>query len=120
MPERFLTVTEAKKSFCELVRETDATFDRVIITRDGHPAAVLLAYEDYEGLQETIEIMSDPKLVEAIREGEEDIRAGRTVSLDELDKELARDTRTAAQPARGARPKKNAARRARASAGLAR
>jgi len=120
MPERFLTVTEAKKSFCELVRETDETFDRVIITRGGHPAAVLLAYDDYGGMQETIEIMSDPELVRKIREGEEDIRAGRTVSLEELDRELAREASTRTQPTRRARPKRNAAKRARPTASLAR
>ena len=120
MPERFLTVTEAKKSFCELVRETDRTFDRVIITRGGHPAAVLLAYDDYDGLQETIEILSDPEMVKKIREGQEDIRAGRTVSLEELDRELAREASTEAQPTRRARAKRNAARRARPSPRLAR
>jgi prevent-host-death family protein len=97
MPERFLSVTEAKKSFCELVREADKTFDRVIITRGGHPVAVLLAYDDYAGMEETIEIMSDPELVKAIREGEEDIRAGRTISLEDFERELARDASTRTQ-----------------------
>jgi len=120
MPERFLTVTEAKRTFCELVRETDETFDRVIITRDGHPAAVLLAYDDYDGMQETIEIMSDPALVKAIREGEQDIRAGRTASLEELDRTLARETPTRTQPARRSRPKGPATKRARPSPRLAR
>jgi antitoxin YefM len=120
MPERFLTVTEAKKSLCELVRETDETFDRIIITRDGHPAAVLLAYDDYDGMQETIEIMSDPELVKAIREGEEDIRAGRVVSLEELDRKLARETPTRTQPARRARARGTATKRARPSPRFAR
>jgi len=120
MPERFLTVTEAKKSFCELVRETDETFDRVIITRSGHPVVVLIAYEDYEGLQETIEILSDPEMVKRIQEGEKDIRAGRTVSLEELDRELAREASTRTQPPRRAGSKGIAARRVRPSPSHAR
>jgi prevent-host-death family protein len=113
MPERFLTVTEAKKSFCELVRETDKTFDRVIITRGGHPMAVLLAYDDYAGMEETIEIMSDPELVKAIREGEEDIRAGRTISLEDVERELAGDASSGTQRSRRAKSKGAAARRTR-------
>ncbi len=109
MPERFLSVTEAKKSFCELVRETGETFDRVVITREGRPAAVLIAYEDYEGLQETIDILSDPKLAKRVEEGRRDIRAGRTVSLEELDRDLAQAASTAAQPKGRAGHKKNAA-----------
>ncbi len=120
MPERFLTVTEAKKSFCELVRETDETFDRVIITRGGHPAAVLLAYDDYDGMQETIEIMSDPELVKAIREGEEDIRAGRTVDYEVVKERLLRDASDAAHRGRRARPKRGSSKRAPASAGSSR
>ena len=116
MPERFLTVTEAKKSFCELVRETDKTFDRVIITRGGHPVAVLLAYEDYAGIEETLEIMADPKLVQAIREGEEDIRAGRLVSLEDLDRELATDAPIRGQRSRRAKSPGAAAKRTRALA----
>jgi hypothetical protein len=45
-------------------------------------------------MEETIEIMSDPDLMEAIREGDEDIRAGRTMSLEDFEKELARDAST--------------------------
>lgn len=118
MPERFLTVTEAKKSFCELVREMDETFDR-IITRGGHPAAVLLAYDDYDGMQETIEMMSDPELVKAIGEGEEDIRAGRTVDYEVVKKRLLRDASDAAHRGRRARPKRGSPKRAPASASTA-
>ena len=115
MPERFLTVTEAKKSFCELVRETDQTFDRVIITRGGHPVAVLLAYDDYDGMQETIEIMSDPQLVRSIREGMEDIRAGRTITLEELDRKLATKSPAGTQRSRRTTTRSAASRRSLAS-----
>jgi prevent-host-death family protein len=120
MPERFLTVTEAKKSFCELVRETDKTFDRIIITRGGHPAAVLIAYEDYEGLQETIEIMSDPALVEQIREGVADERAGRMVDYDRVKRELLSDASHATHHGRRARPKSGSPKRTPARAGSSR
>ena len=41
-------------------------------------------------LLETVEILSDPDMMEAIREGLEDIRAGRVTELRKLLKEEAR------------------------------
>ena len=114
MPERFLTVTEAKKSFCELVHEADERFDRIIITRDGHPAAVLLAYDDYEEWQETIEVLADAKLMKRIREGMQDEQAGRFVDLDTVKKELSKDASRPTHSARRARPKGASAKRSRA------
>lgn len=43
-----------------------------------------------EELLETVEILSDPDMMEAIREGLEDIRAGRVTELRKLLKEEAR------------------------------
>jgi antitoxin YefM len=113
MPERFLSVTEAKKSFCELVREAGKTFDRIIITRDGHPVAVLLSYDDYAGLEETLEIMADPELVKGIREGMEDERAGRLVDFETVKRELLEDASAPAHTTRRARSKGASTRRAR-------
>ena len=38
--------------------------------------------EKYDSMKETLEVISDPKLMEDIREGIDDIRKGKTVSLD--------------------------------------
>ena len=43
-----------------------------------------------EELMETFEILSDPEMVKAIKEGEEDIKAGRVKELRTLLKEEAR------------------------------
>lgn len=115
-----MNVTEAKKSFCELVRDATKTLDRTIITRGGHPVAVLLAYDDYEGLEETIEIMSDPELVEAVREGIEDEKAGRLIDYETLKKELLEDAPAPTHAARRARSKSASKPRARAVAGSSR
>ena len=60
----------------ELVRGAADRGDEIIITRKGRPAAVLLSVEELEGLRETLEIMSDPKLMAQIRRGEEYFRKG--------------------------------------------
>lgn len=47
----------------------------------------MLSIEDLESLEETLEIMSNPPLLKTIREGEQDVGAGRT---DKLSREQAR------------------------------
>lgn len=44
--------------------------------------------EDKENLIETIEVLSDPKTMREIAEGIEDYKKGRTITLQEAEKEL--------------------------------
>ena len=43
---------------------------------------VTIPKDKYEKMEETIEVMSDPKLLKDIREGIDDIQKGKTISLD--------------------------------------
>lgn len=79
-----LTVTEAKARLNELVDDAVSTHDQIVITRHGHPAAVIVAADDLESLQETVYWLSQPGIRESIAEAEADIEAGNTVSSDEL------------------------------------
>ncbi|MBU0999047.1 hypothetical protein KKG24_01935, partial [Patescibacteria group bacterium] len=45
--------------------------------------------DEYDSLMETMEILSDPKIMEDIRKAEEDYRQGRYTSWEEVKKELA-------------------------------
>ena len=54
--------------------------DTVIINRDGGTGAVLISLDEYNAIKETEYIMSSPAMMEAIREGERDIKEGRSVS----------------------------------------
>lgn len=64
---RTTTVTEAKNTLSALVSEVDSVGERVVITVNGMPAAVLLGSDDYDALIETIECLSDPEVADAIR-----------------------------------------------------
>ena len=54
--------------------------DTVIINRDGDTGAVLISLDEYNAIKETEYIMASPAMMEAIREGERDIKEGRVVS----------------------------------------
>lgn len=48
---------------------------------------VTIPKEEYESMKSTIEILSDPELMEQLRQSEEDIKAGRTYKWDSDKKE---------------------------------
>jgi antitoxin YefM len=85
---RTLTVTEVKARLNELVDDAESTHEQIVITKHGRPAAVIVAAEDLESLQETVYWLSQPGVRESVAEAEADIEAGNTVSSDELRKRL--------------------------------
>ncbi len=58
MPET-LPLATVKAKFSEIVDRIERQQDRVIVTRNGQPAAVLLSTDDLESLEETLAVMSD-------------------------------------------------------------
>ena len=78
-----VTATEARQNLFKLVRKSVKGHVPVKITsREGD--AVLVSEEDYEGLLETLELLSVPGMRKSIQEARADIRAGRTRSLKEI------------------------------------
>ncbi|MGH2924173.1 MAG: type II toxin-antitoxin system Phd/YefM family antitoxin [Solirubrobacterales bacterium] len=80
--------TEARARLTELLDEVNERHEHVVITRNGRPAGVVLSNEEYEALAETLEVLEDEEALEALRESEADVRAGRLHSLDEVRREL--------------------------------
>jgi prevent-host-death family protein len=52
----------------EVVDRLEREHGRVIITRHGHPAAVVMSVEDLESLEETLDVMNSSALLGDIRE----------------------------------------------------
>jgi prevent-host-death family protein len=77
-------LAEVKNRLSEYVDRVARERARVMITRNGRPAAVLVSPEDLESLEETLAILGDANEVGAVREGLADLDAGRVVTLDEL------------------------------------
>lgn len=85
---RTLPITEARINLPTLVDNAKKKLDEYIITVKGTPAAILLSIDEYASLRETLEIMSDKKLMKELKEAEEDIQAGRVQTWEEVKKEL--------------------------------
>jgi len=84
-----LPLSSVKAHLSEIVDRVEGEHDRVVVTRNGRPAAVLISPEDLESLEETLAVLSDRALMERIRAGEIAVQAGDSASLDELRKRLA-------------------------------
>jgi antitoxin YefM len=70
------SLAAVKAHFSQIIDEVAGTHERVTVTKNGSPVAVILAVEDYESLMETLEILSDPKAMADIRRAEAQMGAG--------------------------------------------
>lgn len=80
-----LPLSEVKAKLSEIVEEVASTHERVTLTRNGRPVAVLLSPDDLDAVEETVSILSDPAAVRAIQEGRAAIEAGDTYSRSDLE-----------------------------------
>ena len=84
----FISIRELRPKLSEVIDRIHDRFDRYVITRHGQPEVVMMSLDDYEGLMETLEIMSDKKLVRRLKQAEKDMKAGKGVPLEEVHKRL--------------------------------
>lgn len=71
-----LPLSEVKARLSEIAEEVAATHERVQITKNGREYVVLLAAEDLESLEVTLELLRDPDAQSRIARAEEDIERG--------------------------------------------
>lgn len=71
-----LPLAAVKAHLSEIVDRVASEHERVLITRRGRPAAVLMSPDDLEALEETLDLLSVPGAMEEIRRAEADIDSG--------------------------------------------
>jgi antitoxin YefM len=71
-----LPLSSVKAHLSELVDRVEDQHDRVVLTRNGKPAAVLISHDDLESLEETLSILSDPALMAQLHESEQSLAGG--------------------------------------------
>ena len=79
--DEHLPLATVKNRLSEVVDRVEREHGRVVITKHGRPAAVVMSVEDLESLEETLSILSDPKLMRRIRKAEAEIAAGEAEEL---------------------------------------
>ncbi len=84
--DAFMPLRDVKNHLSEVVSQVERERSRVTITRRGRPAAVVISVDGPESVEETLDILSRPALIERIRAGADDLGAQRveTLGKDEL------------------------------------
>jgi prevent-host-death family protein len=83
-----IPLAEAKKSLSAIVKDVDEKYDRFTITKNGVDKAVIISSEEFDGLLETLDILSNKEERDAIARAKEQVRKGKTISLKDFKSRL--------------------------------
>jgi prevent-host-death family protein len=77
-------LSEAKARLSEIADEVGRTHERVHITRNGRAYVVLLAAEDLESIEATLELLADPAAQERVRRAAGEVERGDVLDAREV------------------------------------
>lgn len=84
-------LSDAKAHLSELARRVRTQHERITLTRNGRPEAVLLSVDDLEGLEITLEVLGDADSATRISDSLASLASGDDgVDLDTVRADLAR------------------------------
>ncbi|HLY86267.1 MAG TPA: type II toxin-antitoxin system Phd/YefM family antitoxin [Gaiellaceae bacterium] len=79
-----LPLAEIKARLSEIVDLVEEQHERITLTRNGRPAAVLISPEDLDALEDTLDLLSDSKAVREIERARADIAKGKRIGPEQL------------------------------------
>jgi antitoxin YefM len=80
-----LPLADVKNRLSEVIERLEREHGRVVITKHGRPAAVVMSIDDLEGLEETLDILSDPRAKRRIRKATAELDSGKAEALTRED-----------------------------------
>jgi len=81
-----MALKEVRNSLSEVVDHVEREHDRVVFTKRGRPAAVVMSIDDLEPLEEPLDVVTRPRVVSRIRDSLADLASG---EVEVLGKEQA-------------------------------
>jgi len=88
-----ISISEARKRIFEIADDVQKPDTYYVLTENGKPKAVMLAYEQFDDLLDDLEIYSDPNLLKEIKEAEAEIARGEYSTWEEVKRELGLEPR---------------------------
>ena len=73
------SLRDVRDHLSEVIDRVEHQHERVIVTRNGKEAAVILSPDDLAQMEETIDVLSDPQALADIREADAAYAAGDVV-----------------------------------------
>ena len=84
------SLSDFKRNTTDFLEQMEKTGAPVVLTINGKAKIVV---QDAESYQRMLELLDKAETVEAIRQGLSDVEAGKTMSLDQFDKEMRKKIR---------------------------
>lgn len=85
-----LPLAQVKSKFSEMVDRVEHTHDRIVVTRNGRPAAVMISPDELASLEDTLDLLSDPAAMRELNEARRAAADGDFITGDELRARFAR------------------------------
>jgi len=82
--EKRLELLELSPDVRQLVAECEVSGKRTRFERDGKPVAILISFDEYLALRETIDIGNDADLRKEIENGEEELKRNALLLPEDL------------------------------------
>ena len=82
--QKIMPITTIKKNFLDIIKDIEDEDSIVTVTKNGIPVGIMMTPTRYEGLLETIEILSDPKILKALTTSKKDFQAGRVFTHKDI------------------------------------
>lgn len=79
-----IPISDVRANLPNLVNKVNKDLDRVVITVNGQPKAILVSAEELESLEETSEILAIPGAKKSIKRGIKQIKKGQFIPLSKL------------------------------------
>ena len=83
-----MPLADVKNRLSEVVDRLEREHGRVVITKHGHPAAVVMSLEDLESLEETLDVMDSAELLADIRSSLAEVVSGSAEVLSQDEAQL--------------------------------
>lgn len=88
MTNETVPLTEAKAKLSEFAERVESQHERVLVTRNGRPSFIMIAADDLEGLEETLEILSDPDAMASLRRSQAEMDRGESIPWESVKAEM--------------------------------
>jgi len=79
-----LSISEARKNLTKLASQLNDEYETVEVTNRGKPVLAIIAWDLYESLEETVEILGSAELQTRVKESISELRQGKLIPWSEV------------------------------------
>jgi len=87
-PKNTISISEARKRIFEIAEEVQKPDKYYTLTEKGRAKAVLMSADQFNSIMQTIDILSDPNILENIKTAENEYKKGEYIAWEDLKKEI--------------------------------